>query len=450
MTQLYYTPDISGQDLFFTHDFTADELQARRQRIAEQIGSDAHLLLASAPPIPSDAPFQDATFYYFSGIVTVASFLLIEGGTGKSHLFTPSRETIHGEDFNKLGFEDADLIKDRLKFDQVSSVDDLTAALQGVKSLYMMHSEPEGGGGDFFASNGCAKRREADEWDQAEPRHKRLIRLVTERVAGVEIHDAVDMVKEMRTIKSPAEIELLRKAGHLAGDAVVEAMKISKPGINENDLRAMGDYVYRQRGNCGSSYGWIVAGGKRTWDGHYHLNNRTINDGEAVLMDCGPALRNYTSDIARFWPINGTFSPWHRRIYGFIVEYHKALMAEVKPGVLPAEVYERAAKTMAGICSEPDHPYYDMKAILAQMIERGVGYLNHGVGMSVHDPMGRWRDVPLREGFVVVCDPMVWCEPEHEYIRVEDTLVVTADGCESLTCTAPYEIDDIEALLQNH
>jgi len=68
--------------------------------------------------------------------------------------------------------------------------------------------------------------------------------------------------------------------------------------------------------------------------------------------------------------------------------------------------------------------------------------------LSVHDAMNReWKTQPLREGFVCALDPMVWCKPEHQYIRVEDTIVVTADGCERLTGDAPFEIDQIEALM---
>jgi len=148
------------------------------------------------------------------------------------------------------------------------------------------------------------------------------------------------------------------------------------------------------------------------------------------------------------WPVNGTFSQWHRRTCGFLVEYHKALLAEIRPGVLARQVYERADKTMASLCTEPGSPWHDRKWLFEQMVERGVGYLNHGVGLSVHDAIGNWRDVPLREGFVVVCDPMAWCQEQHEYLRVEDTLVVTADGYKTLTGDAPFEIDDIEAMMR--
>lgn len=447
MTELFFTPDRSGLDLLFTCDFTSDELAHRRHRIASHIGPGARLLIASAPPVPHDHPMQDATFYYFTGLETVHTYLLVDGGTGRTQLFLPSRDTMAGEPENKLGFEDAHLIKDRLGFDHVGPTSELSAALAGTSVIHTPHAEVEGGGATFFGANGCATRCEKEEWDTAEPRHKRLIRLLRERLPGIRIEDPMPFIREMRTIKSPAEIALLRKSGKLAAAAIIQAMKATRPGITETHLQAVGEMVYRDHGHCGPAYGWIVAGGQRTWDGHYHFNNATLNDGDVVIMDCGPDLRHYTSDIARVWPVNGTFSHWHRRTCGFLLEYHKALLAEIRPGVLPADVYARADKKMASLCEQPGSPWHDRKAMFEQMVKRGVGYLNHGVGLSVHDPVGQWRDVPLREGFVCVCDPMVWCEAEHEYLRVEDTFVVTADGCEILTIDAPVELDQIEALV---
>ena len=448
MTELFFDPDRHPIDLFFTPDFTAEELATRRQRIAAEIDPEARLLIAAAPPVPHDHPMQDASFYYFAGMETCHSYLLVDGGTGKSQLFLPSRDTIDGLPENKLGFEDAQLIKDRMGFDHVGPTTELTGALQGTKLVFTPFHEVEGGGATMFGANGCAKRRAAEEWDAAEPRVDRLKRLLAEKIAGVKIEDAGPMIREMRTIKSPAEIALLHKAGKIAAAAVIEAMKTTRPGITETRLQAVGEYVYRDLGHCGPAYGWIVAGAQRTWDGHYHYNNGSLNDGDVVLMDCGPDLRHYTSDIARVWPVNGTFDEWHRRTCGFLVEYHKALLAEIRPGVLAKEVYERADQKMASLCLEPGTPWHDRKDLFEQMVKRGVGYLNHGVGLSVHDPIGQWRDVPLREGFVCVCDPMAWCEQKHEYLRVEDTFVVTADGGMSLTGDAPFELDDIERTMK--
>ncbi len=444
MNSLYFTPDKHPRDLFITADFTADELRSRRERIATQIGAGAHLLIAGAPPVPTDFPTQDALFYYFCGLETVHSYLLVEGGTGRTRLFLPSRDTIAGEEQNRLGFEDAALIRERLKIEEVGATTELTGALAGVKVLYFPHAEVEGGGATRFGANGCAKRRAEEAWDGAESRVQRLTRLLWERIPGVEIRDAIPFINAMRTIKSPAEIAVLRQAGKLAALAVTEGMKASRPGMTETELQAIVEYVFRKHGHCGLGYGVIAAGGKRTWDGHYHYNNATLRDDEIVLLDCGPDLRHYSSDIARLFPVNGVFSPWHRQVYGFIVEYHKTLISLIKPGALAAEIYKEAERRMAAVAEQTG-----MKPIFENMVKAGVRYINHAVGLSVHDAIdGTWRDRPLQEGFVAVIDPMVWCEEQHEYIRVEDTIVVTATGCERLTGDAPFEIAEIERLLR--
>jgi Xaa-Pro aminopeptidase len=439
--------DRSPVDLLFTRDFTADELRGRREAIASQIGEGAHLLVVSAPPMPRDVSIQDAVFYYFSGLETCHSYLLVEGGTGRSTLFLPSRDTMAGEPQNRLGFEDAELIRERLQVETVLASTELTAALSGVKVVYTPHAEVEGGGATRFGANGCANRRAEEEWDQAEPSHKRLVRLLKERVPGIRIEDACPLVNSMRKIKSPAEIEVLRQAGHLSATVMIEAMKATRPGITENRLQAIAEYVFRDQGHCGLGYGVIAAGGKRTWDGHYHFNNMTLRDDDVVLMDCGPDLRHYTSDIARVWPVNGVFDAWHRQVYGLILAYHKTLLSLVCPGALAADIYEEAARRMVAQCEAPDCAFAEQRPLLDQMIEKGVRYLNHAVGLSVHDAVEKWQDEPLREGFVCVVDPMVWCDAQHEYIRVEDTIVVTADGCERLTGVAPIEIEEIEALV---
>lgn len=439
-----FTPDRPPRDLFFTPDFTAEELRSRRERVAARIGAGAHLLIAGAPPVPTDFPVQDALFYYFCGLETVHSYLLIEGGTGRTRLFLPSRDTVAGEPQNRLGYEDGALIRERLSVEEVGATTELTGALTGVRILYTPHCEVEGGGATRFGANGCAKRRAEEPWDAAEPRHQRLIRLLKERIPGIEIRDAVPLINEMRTIKSPAEIAVLRQAGKLAARAVTKGMKASRPGMTENELQAVVEYVFRKHGHCGLGYGVIAAGGKRTWDGHYHYNNATLRADEIVLLDCGPDLRHYSSDIARMWPVNGVFSPWHRQVYGFIVEYHKTLLGLIRPGALAAEIYREAERRMAMVAAERK-----LMPIFESMQKAAVRYINHAVGLSVHDAIdGTWKDRPLQEGFVAVVDPMVWCEPQHEYIRVEDTIVVTATGCERLTGDAPFEIADIERLLQ--
>lgn len=435
-------------DLLFTQDFTAEELKNRRLHIAGEIGEGTHLLIAGAPPVPCDALVQDANFYYFCGLDVPQSYLLIEGGTGRTTVFLPTRTLMDGFPEDCLGFEDADVIAERLNLEGALPVSDLTAALSKATRLFTPFGETEGGGATLFGANGCARKCADDEWDQAEPRHKRRLRLLNERFPKLSLEDALPLIRKMRTLKSPAEIEVLRQAGSLSATIMIESMKATRPGVNENHLQAIAEYVFRDQGRCGLGYGVIAAGGKRTWNGHYHYNNMTLKDDEIVLMDCGPDFRHYSSDIARMWPVNGTFSDWHRQVYGMIVTYHKTLLSLIRPGITAQEVYDQSAARMLALCGEPASGLEGMRPLIDQMIERGVGYLNHGVGLSVHDAIDPgWKNEPLREGFVCALDPMIWCEDRHEYIRVEDTIVVTADGCERLTGAAPFEIDEIEKLV---
>lgn len=440
----FFQPDLSAQDLMFSQDFSPHEFAERRCRIAEKIGADAHLLIPSAPPMPGDVRIQDANFYYFAGLEVCRAFLFVKGGSGHTTLFLPSREGPVGDCNSGLGFEDAELFRSRAHLDEVMALSALNAALSEVKILYLPHTELEGGGVTRAAANLCARLRAEEPWDQVEPRHQRLVRQLRERIPDVEIRDACPLINTLRAVKSSAEIALLRQAGTLAAAALMAAMKATRPGITENRLQAVAEYVFRDRGHCAPGYGVIVAGGKRTWDGHYHLNNATLRNDEIVLMDCGPDLRHYTADVARIWPVRGIFSAWHRRVYGFIVEYHRALLQEVRPGRRPEEIYAHAAGRMRARCDGPNAPWPDLRPILEQIIQRGVHYLNHAVGMSVHDAVAPWRDDPLREGMVCALDPMVWCEDRHEYIRVEDTIAVTAEGCERLTGDAPLDPDEIE------
>lgn len=439
--------DVPQIELHFTPDFTAEELQQRRQRIAMQIGDGAHLLVASAPPNPYRSNLQDAKFYYFTGMETCHTYLLIEGGSGISSVFLQSRETMPGEPETKLGYEDAELIKKKTGIENVFSSAELTAKLTGIKTLFVPHAETEGGGASFWDGKGCAKRREEEEWDKAEPDSKRLIRLLGERFPSMGIEDAVPFISAMRSIKSAAEIEVLRKSASMTAHAAIEAMKATRPGISENDLQAIAENVFRKQGRAGTAYPCIIAGGKRTWDGHYHLNSITLNKDDIVLFDCAPDFRHYASDIGRIWPVGGTYSPWHRQIYGFITEYHKTLISLVRPGVLLKDLYAEADGRMSKLCDGPDTPYAEIRPLFEQMVEKGIGYFNHAVGMSAHDCCGSWSADTLKEGQVFVCDPMVWCGDRHEYIRVEDTLLVTADGCERLTGAAPIELDEIESLV---
>lgn len=441
-----FDQDVSARDLLFTRDFEAGELRRRRQRLAQAMEPEAVALVASAEQRPDSLPLQDANFYYLTGLETSRSLLLLRGD-GHATLFLPSREVMSGAPEDRLGFEDAEEIAGRTGVDAVRSVEALQALLEGCGLVYTPFAEAEGGGVSRWEATGGANRRAEDLWDQTPPRHQTLIRLLEQRVAGVTVRDACPLIDPLRRIKSPAELAVLRQAGELSALALIESMKATRPGICENRLQAIAEYVFRDRGHCGTAYPCIVATGRNSWDGHYHRNNTTLAADDMVLMDCAPDLRHYASDICRIWPVSGAYRGEYRRVYGFIVAYHKVLLDLIRPGESVDAIYAEADRIMAARCRDPGFVYGDMRWIHDKMVARGVSYLNHAVGMSAHDPARGWREEPLREGFVVAVDPMVWWDEEQLYVRVEDTVAVTSDGVERLTGLAPLELDEVEQLM---
>jgi Xaa-Pro aminopeptidase len=143
------------------------------------------------------------------------------------------------------------------------------------------------------------------------------------------------------------------------------------------------------------------------------------------------------------FPVNGRYAPWQRELYGFIVRYHGAILARVKPGALPADALKDAAEEMGEVVAST----HWSKPAYAEAAKRALefrGHYSHPVGMAVHD-VGRYFDRPFAPGLVFSLDPQIWVPEERLYIRVEDTGVVTEEGFEPFTSAAPLDLDEVEA-----
>ncbi len=253
------------------------------------------------------------------------------------------------------------------------------------------------------------------------------------------------MLDELRLIKSPAEIELLARAGELSALGLVEAIRVTRPGAYEYQLDAASRFVYLNNGALGESYRAIVGGGRNAWYGHYNANDAVLQDGDLVLFDCGPDYRYYASDITRMWPVNGVYSEAQRQLYGFMLEYHFALLRHLEPGKTAEQVTAEAKSDMERFAAGVEwlKPAYERAARWSLDFPH---HLSHPVGMAVHD-VGHYKGSVIRPGVVLTVDPQMRVPEERLYLRVEDTVVMTESGFENLTRAAPYDMDEIESLM---
>ena len=198
-------------------------------------------------------------------------------------------------------------------------------------------------------------------------------------------------------------------------------------------------------GAVGDAYCPIIPGAANAGDPHYMANDCRLDDGDIVLLDCAPDYHYYTSDIGRMWPISGTFNTEQRALYGYVVEYHKAILSQIRPGVMRSDVHKVAAEMMQPAFEAWPFVSEEQRET-ARILFAFTGHISHGVGMAVHD-VSQHYDRPFEPGMVFAVDPMAWDNKRDTYYRVEDTVVVTADGYENLTESCPIEIDDIEAAM---
>ena len=255
------------------------------------------------------------------------------------------------------------------------------------------------------------------------------------------------LFRSMRSVKSPREIALIRRASQLAGLGILEAIKSTKAGLYEYQLDAAARYIFLAGGARLEGYRSITAAGTANiWNGHYYRNNAQLKDGDLVLMDFAPDYGYYTSDVTRMWPINGKYSPAQRELLQFVLDYRNAVLKLIRPGITTKAIIEQARLAIEPVLQRTkfSKPVYEQAA--RKLVATGGGTLSHPVGLAVHDDGPYNRDV-LKVGHVFSIDPQLWVPEENLYIRYEDVIVITANGYENFTDFLPSELNDLEKLV---
>ena len=429
-----------------------DERRARRERVFETLRSTEGrppgvAVLQGAPQPSAHARFRQVNdVMYLCAIETPHAYLVLDGRDETTHLFLPyqPRERRRREgDLINVGDPEEALAATGV--DAVHGVDELATYLERVRSLWTPFRAGEGAVQSWDTLQRAAQDRLSDPWDGRLDRYRAFLRHLRERCPAATLHDLAPRLDELRLVKSEAEIGLLRRSGELAARGLVAAMAATRPGAYEYQLDAAMRFVYLDAGALDVAYRSIVAGGDHAWYGHYGANDDVLVDGDLVLVDGGPDYHYYASDITRMWPVNGRYDAVQRELYGFMVAYHEVLLRRLRPGVTPEQVQAEAAEEMAEVVERTrfSKPIYEAAARRSLVFPH---HLSHPVGMAVHD-VGHYRGRPLVPGVVLTVDPQLIIPEERRYVRVEDTVVVTADGIENFTAEAPLALDDVEAVM---
>jgi Xaa-Pro aminopeptidase len=440
---------------FYQSHFPPEEFQARWRKVFDQIGDRAVAILQGAPQADGFIfPRQSNEFYYLCGIETPHSYLILDGRTRKVTLLLPPRnEALERAEGRILSAADADLAKSLTGVETVLSTEVMTNEWMGkmlgrpAPTVYALFSPAEGNSQSRGELQAADANIAADYWDGRVSREAHFVQLLRTRFPRAEVRDLTAILDQLRSVKSPREVALIRRASQLAGLGILEAIKSSRPGVYEYQLDGVARYVFLVNGARLEGYRSITAAGTTNiWNMHYYRNSDQLKDGDLVLMDYAPDYGYYTSDIARMWPVNGKYTPMQRELLQFVLEYRNAILKRTRPGVMVKAIMDEAKVAMEEVFKRTrfSKPIYEQAA--RRLVETGGGVFSHPVGLAVHDDGGYSRE-PLKPGQVFSIDPQLRVPEENLYIRYEDVVVVTETGIENFTEFLPSELDEIEKLV---
>jgi Xaa-Pro aminopeptidase len=282
-----------------------------------------------------------------------------------------------------------------------------------------------------------------NEWDGRLTREQQFVKLLGERYPQVNVKDCSKAIEELRVIKSPAEIDLIRKAGEIGVKAMIETMRSTRAGMYEYEVSALYEYMCQKEGVRDIAYNTIISSDKNHPYLHYYKHDRLLADGDFLVMDVGPDVEYYDIDITISYPANGKFTPAQKEFYTACNEIEKACLKFLKAGRTPEQVGEMAREYLEKEKGfDLSKKYWDT---LSRYLRRGA--VSHYVGLAIHDIGGSARG-ELKAGMVLAIDVLGVFADENMGVRVEDTVVITEDGYENLSAGIPREVEEIEALMK--
>jgi Xaa-Pro aminopeptidase len=415
--------------------YPPEEFAARRTALARALGDGLVLIVGRTVPNTATRVHQDNDFYYLTGNEDLNAVLVMDASTAEAHLFLPRQgdREIRADGKNWLT-QGADAAS-RWGFASIQALDAAPEFLarrrtSGTQALWVRLSEPDEVDDSRRERSLTYGRRMQNPFAALPSEHALQVDLLRRTFPYYELRDVVPALDRLRTIKTAREIAVLRENGRIAAEAVVNAIRATRPGRFEYELEAEATYHHVRHGVQIAGYPAIVGAGPNGLIWHYQDNGKRLEPGETIVMDYGGALDYQVIDITRTWPVSGEFDEVQRRAYACVLEAQQAAIAAMRPGATRAQTREIAQAVFKKHGFDPQY----------------AGGAGHFVGMSVHD-VGD-ASLPFEPGMVIAVEPILQMADRNLHVRIEDTVLVTDGDPEILTAAAPKDVGELLALMR--
>jgi Xaa-Pro aminopeptidase len=447
------------------------EYAARRTALGKAIGPGVLVALGAPEPAQDyESFFQVATFEYLTGLrePNAALVMVKRGDQVTSTLFVepadPDQEVWSGHRVGPTGATKVTGLPARPVAQLRAVLDSLLG--QRPVTFYVVGDDPAGG-----ATPGAPLTADAQFAHRVLAKHP-LAKLV----------DATPIELRLRGTKSPAELALIRKAAAITADAERAAFHVVAPGVNEFEVQAEIEYVFRRDGADRPSFASIIGSGPNATTLHYNADDRFMAAGDLVVMDIGASYHGYAGDVTRTAPVSGTYSDDQRAIYQIVRDAQAAAQRQATLGAPSHLMNDSATAVLAagltrlGLIEAPDALYDCGKGQLCpQYTLYYMHGLGHGIGLDVHDPDQFYYTGRLGVGSAFTIEPGLYVRAELPSIlpatprnralrskiapviaryanigvRIEDDYIMTPEGVDWIS-RAPREASEIEAAMRDH
>ncbi len=427
----------------------------RRKRFLAAMGPGAVAILQGARLVArsndTDFPFrQDSDFHYLTGFdhPHAVAILRTDGGPAFTLFVEPrdrEREIWNGY---RPGIEGA---KADYGADEAYSFETLDAELPRL----LEHAER------VFHMLGRDPKLDAKIAEIFESLRKRSRQGL---IPASQVIDPRAILHEMRLIKEPAEVEILRRASAITADGHREAARAAHGGRFEFEVQAALEFAFKRRGSAGPAYGSICGGGRNATCLHYVANDQKLASGSLLLIDAACELDGYASDVTRTYPVGGSFSGPQRAVYEVVLAAQLASLEAAKPGATLPDVHAASVRKLTEGMLSLGLLAGNLDDLIKNEAYRR--YYMHGtshwLGLDVHD-VGAYtvggKPRPLAPGMCFTVEPGLYVAVDDDKaprellglgVRIEDDVVITADGHENLTAhLIPKQPADVEAWVRD-
>lgn len=410
-------------------------IDRRRRLLEDKLGPCIVCIFSGSAPMKSlDAEypfFVDRNFYYLTGIERENMILLMRKNASGEYF-----ETLYIEPYDEVL---AKWVGGRMRAQEATDISGIETVLDIASFTAHLNSfiESSRGLGKLHVYLDLWRYRE----DQPDTKAHTLAARLQQRYPAVAIEEIHGDMAAMRAVKSEDELALMRKAQETTCNAIIAMLQHARPGINERELEGAFDFSLMKQGVRDHAFSSIVAGGARATTLHYCNNDQIVNDGEMVLIDLGSAEGNYAADISRTFPINGKFTDRQKEIYNTVLEAQRIVMENAKPGMTTRQLNQLVID------------YYESRLDELGLRKDGKGVrdyyyhnVSHSLGLDTHDICTE-RERTLKPGMVITVEPGMYIEDEGIGVRIENDVLITADGIVDLSAAIPKTVAEIEAIM---